>query len=163
MGSAYIAPDNSKIVVVYVNWGTSSLITAQNFKNIPDGYRIKSITPYVTDASNNLSVKTNIAEGATYTISPRSVTTMVIQLEKLTSVEFQNTDENKIKIYSLNHEIYVEGAVSSVEGYNMQGKAITKKNINKINTVLSADCAGIYIVKIISSNGIASISKVLIK
>lgn len=127
MGSAYIAPDNSKIVVVYVNWGTSSLITAQNFKNIPDGYRIKSITPYVTDASNNLSVKTNIAEGETYTISPRSVTTMVIQLEKLTSVEFQNTDENKIKIYSLNHEIYVEGAVSSVEGYNMQGKAITKK------------------------------------
>jgi len=86
MGSAFIAPDTSRVVVVYVNRGTNAVNISQTFNNLPPGLRVKNITPYVTDVNDNLQVKTSISENTAYLITARSVTTMVVNLEKTFSV-----------------------------------------------------------------------------
>lgn len=85
MGSAYMAPDSSRIVMVYVNWSTATETVTHNFSNLPEGYRIKDIRPYVTNASNNLAPKAVIADGASYELTPRSITTLLVNLEKINS------------------------------------------------------------------------------
>lgn len=81
MATAYMAPDTSRMVVVYVNWGTSAENIQHNIINLPDGYHIKNITPYITDNANNLAPKTTIAIGDQYSIPGRSVVSFLIHLE----------------------------------------------------------------------------------
>lgn len=87
MSSAYLAPDHSKLVVVHVNWGTQAAAVQHQLYGLPQGKRVKQITPYVTDAYNNLTIKTVLAGSETYTLSGQSVTTMVIDLEEGTGQE----------------------------------------------------------------------------
>jgi O-glycosyl hydrolase len=82
MGSAFMAPDSSKMVVVYVNWGSSAVTITHTFDNLPAGLKIDKITPYITDTTSNLRIKPSITDGSSYIISPRSVTTMVVDLIK---------------------------------------------------------------------------------
>lgn len=81
MSSAYLAPDQTEIVVVHVNWGEAATEIEHLFYALPEGKKIKQITPYVTNATNNLQQKPAIHNGDTYTISAKSVTTMVVELE----------------------------------------------------------------------------------
>ncbi|GAO28053.1 glycoside hydrolase [Geofilum rubicundum] len=81
MSSAYLAPDQSEIIVVHVNWGNAVTEMDHLFYALPEGKKIKQITPYVTDATNNLQQKAAINSGDSYTISAKSVTTMVVELE----------------------------------------------------------------------------------
>ena len=128
MASAYMAPDSSKIVAVYVNWGTDSIPVTQTISNLPTNLRVESITPYVTDVKNNLKVKVAITLGSAYTISPKSVTTMVIELNKTLSsttplksekdfVIFPNPSNGYFKIETQNDGFYnLKFSITDISG-----------------------------------------------
>jgi len=99
MGSAYISPDSTKIIIVYVNLGISSVTISQAFNNLPSDSEISSITPYITDANNNLQVQDAISKNSTYKIQARSVTTLVIDFENTSSSIEQKTDYSELNIY----------------------------------------------------------------
>ena len=96
MGSAFMAPDSSKIVVVYVNWGDTSVTISHAFDNLPSDLRIDKITPYVTDATNNLNVKTVMTDSFSYSVPALSVTTMVVVLVKKTSNYAGNNQQRSL-------------------------------------------------------------------
>jgi len=98
MGSAFIAPDTSRMVLVYVNWSTSADTISQVFTNLPEGKSVKNIISYVTDVSYNLTKKDTIYAGSTYRLSARSITTMVVNLEKTTSL-IQTKQESCLTVY----------------------------------------------------------------
>ncbi len=95
MATAYLSPDTSRMVLVYVNWGTTAETVQHNFRNLPDGSQIKSITPFITDNSNNLAPKAVIAPGDVYSIPGQSVVTLVIDLE------FDKTDLDSRKLHEI--------------------------------------------------------------
>jgi O-glycosyl hydrolase len=80
MGSAFMAPDNSKLVIVYVNWGKTEVNITHSFNNLPRNLKANKITPYITDANNNLTVKNPVSFNSEYSVLPLSVTTMVVDL-----------------------------------------------------------------------------------
>jgi O-glycosyl hydrolase len=72
MGTAYISPDESRIVAVYVNLGTGSVELQAAFKNKAPPVEVRR---YLTDETNNLSFMP--ASGQSFMIPPRSVYTVV--------------------------------------------------------------------------------------
>ena len=99
MCSAFISPDTSKIVVVYVNWGRSSVDISQFFNNIPKGKKVKSIQPFVTDINSNLKANGTISKYTSYSIRALSVITMVVDLENITSSSEQTSADSDMDIY----------------------------------------------------------------
>lgn len=85
MGSAYLAPDSSRIVMVYVNWATTADTITHDFRNLPEGYRVRDIKPYITNSSNNLAPKAAITDSTSYELAPRSITTLLVNLEKISN------------------------------------------------------------------------------
>lgn len=81
MGSAYIAPDNSRIVLVFVNWATSPTIINSSIINLPEGRIIAKTTPYLTDKTHDLTNLSPIDISKNYTIGGQSITTFVVDLK----------------------------------------------------------------------------------
>jgi len=68
-----------------------------------------------------------------------------------------------LKIYSINHNIVVEGNAVSIEVYNLSGKSILKLAANKFNTEIPVNHSGFYLVRAVSAGGNVKNSKVLIR
>jgi hypothetical protein len=85
MGTAYMAPDTSQVVAVYVNYGSEDKQVATTFQSL-SGRSPVSVRSYVTSASKKLSKATGLPfdkfDATTpLTIPARSVTTAVYELE----------------------------------------------------------------------------------
>ncbi len=100
MGSAYIAPDSLKMVLVYVNYGATSVNITHEFNNLPNGAYIKTITPYLTNINYNLTPQAQISTASNYKIKPQSITTLVVELgNNLININQSSFDSNKITVY----------------------------------------------------------------
>lgn len=92
LGSAYISPDSTKIVAVYVNVGRKTENISTEI-SIWDDYVVKTRSTYRTCSMIDLSCVANKKEfvsGETFVIPARSVITMVYDIER------QNTSINDI-------------------------------------------------------------------
>ncbi len=100
-GSAYISPDSSRIVAVYVNTSYSDAKLSTAFKNLD--YDIKSVGNYVTSANSNLERDPDLPESYSekiITIPARSVSTIVYDLDKgVTSIQDYPGEQAEIRIY----------------------------------------------------------------
>ena len=106
MGTAYISPDKSKAVAVFVNNGT----VAKGVRFTPDalGVRLKSIRKYVTDAAHSLTRDATLAESFSpetrNVIPPRSVVTFDFDLDTTDGIN-EIVSEQKVfpsAVYNLN-------------------------------------------------------------
>lgn len=102
MGSAYIAPDNSRIVVVYVNMDTKARTVETEFKNLP--YAPVTNKKYLTNVSYNLlkygrASSDQYVEGEQLSIPARSVMTFVYDLNKSSSVIDANKGSNDFDVF----------------------------------------------------------------
>jgi hypothetical protein len=90
MGTAYIAPDRSKIVAVYVNMASSASKITTRFVNLPTNLQPLTNKVYITNSSYNLR-KYGSTSSESYTsereitIPARSVVTVVYELKDATS------------------------------------------------------------------------------
>lgn len=98
MGSAYMAPDSSRVVLVYVNWGTTSTTINTSIINLPEGRSIDKVTPYLTDATHDFENLSPVDINKNYTIGAKSVTTVVIDLKEK-NVGISKNQEPFIKIF----------------------------------------------------------------
>jgi hypothetical protein len=84
MGTAYLAPDNSKIVAVYVNMGNNAHNVQISFSNLPGGYEITTNTAYLTAEGIDLKKVTlsdeTYSSGNALEMPARSVMTVVYEL-----------------------------------------------------------------------------------
>lgn len=80
MASAYKSPDDSKIIVVATNVSTSEEALTFEFFDLPDGKSVTSLTTYITDKTNDLSLiaPTQIANG--YNLPAKSIVTFVANI-----------------------------------------------------------------------------------
>jgi len=81
MGSAYIAPDKSKLVVVYVNLSNTAQQVTPQITDIP-GYEYSTIDIYQTDQTLNLhkNPSINYTPGTAMPVYGRSIMTFVYNL-----------------------------------------------------------------------------------
>ncbi|MDR0546959.1 MAG: T9SS type A sorting domain-containing protein [Dysgonamonadaceae bacterium] len=91
MGTAYISPDNSRIVAVYVNMGASAKKIRTTFSNTGN-YSAVSNKMYVTSSSYSLqkygsSSSESYAEDRELTVPARSVATVVYEMQVGTAIE----------------------------------------------------------------------------
>jgi O-glycosyl hydrolase len=104
MGTAYLAPDGSKIVAVYVNMASSEQKITTAFNNLPAGLQAVTNKVYVTNSSYNLK-KYGSASSESYTpereisIPVRSVVTIVYALETSAPSQIAVLEKEAIKIY----------------------------------------------------------------
>jgi O-glycosyl hydrolase len=130
MSSAYLAPDSSRLVMVYVNWGESAEQVHHQFIGLPEGKHIRTIKPYITNAANNLSLKADFKPEETYTVAARSIVTLVAELETVqTAIELVNTDQFVIMFDQAGRTIRVVGHVANTAPYSitdMQGKQLAQ-------------------------------------
>lgn len=100
MATAYIAPDKSKIVTVYVNMSTDTKSVRTTFLNLND-YKPIINKVYITNSSYNLR-KYGSASSETYTedreitIPARSVTTIVFEMQKNTGIQQLKSEQCRI-------------------------------------------------------------------
>jgi len=100
-GSAYISPDTSQIVAVYVNTSYSDIKLSTDFKNLD--YNIKTVRNYVTSSNSSLERDPALPEAYAEEIvnlPARSVSTMVYDLDKgLTAIRDYTGQQPEIRIY----------------------------------------------------------------
>jgi len=91
MGSAYIAPDKSKLVVVYVNLTNTTQQVTQQLADIP-GYEYSTIDIYQTNQTLNLQKRpsVNYTPGAAMSIYGRSIMTFVYNLTASSGNNIEN-------------------------------------------------------------------------
>jgi len=101
MGSAYLSPDKSKLVVVYVNMGNNDSDVTMSV-NGRDG-SLLSVEKYITTADLNLkkdnSQSISIIGNQTISIPKRSVTTIVYNYGSLSNIENIDKETNKVSVY----------------------------------------------------------------
>lgn len=71
--SAYAHPDNKQITTVVINSGIEPVALKLEFNN----GTVTNLRPYVTSKEEDLDPGTPISEGSTITIAPRTITTLV--------------------------------------------------------------------------------------
>lgn len=157
MCSAFMAPDSSRIVAVYVNWGDAPVPVAQTFR-LPDGWSVERIRPYVTDVTNNLTAKEIIPLAASYTMPAKSVVTLVIDTKKnLTSLSTAKAESSFDIFPNPGQGIFQirmnGGAARKVQFavYDIAGKNVAEgsfMNSGLFTVDISANPAGIYFLKI---------------
>jgi len=83
---------------------------------------------------------------------PRTVVTRIASINK------DNT-----KVYSWDHNILVEGNVTSIEVYSLTGSLVKKVPANGLRTEIPVSQNGVYLVRTVSTNRNVFTSKVIVK
>jgi hypothetical protein len=73
------------------------------------------------------------------------------------------TKENKIKVFTSDNCIMIEGNVAQIEIFNIVGQLVSKTAANKNLTSVSVKNGGIYVVKAVATNGGVTSTKVLVQ
>lgn len=81
MASAYKAPDNSKVVIVAVNAGSSAASVELNIDGLPSGATMSNYSIYTTNASNDLRLTGTISPTSQYSIPAKSTVTFVSNVD----------------------------------------------------------------------------------
>jgi len=86
MGSAYLSPDRDKVVIVFINMGSTNQSTSIKVNNLESGKKIRSFITYVTSDTPGDDLKGYGAHDADsiYIIPARSVITMVAEISDST-------------------------------------------------------------------------------
>jgi hypothetical protein len=104
MGTAYLSPDQSKIVVVYVNMASSTQKIATTFDHLPAGLQAVSNKVYITNSSYNLKKYGNAASESysqerEISLPARSVATVVYELKIGTALPAAVSKKEAVRIY----------------------------------------------------------------
>lgn len=81
MGVSFVAPDNSELITVYVNWSDNAVDIQQNINNLPNGYNATTAEVYITDSNNDLTRNTDHELSSSYSIPSKSVVTFRVPIE----------------------------------------------------------------------------------
>jgi hypothetical protein len=74
-----------------------------------------------------------------------------------------NPKTSGLKIYSVHHNIVVEGNVASIEVFNLIGKSVSKITGNQYKSEIPVTNSGVYLVRTVSPVGIIYNSKLVVK
>lgn len=163
MGSAYLAPDSSRVVAVYVN-------ASSEIKNITTDIQNIDLVPvtnkrYVTSSLYDLKKYGSAASekyeaGKSVAIPARSVTTVVYELTKGSSSNNIETESNQlIDVYP--NPVFDDLSISSLSPlkaatlYDTSGKIALEQNYDDENDIIipmSGMANGIYILQINTEN-----------
>lgn len=156
LGSAYLSPDKSQLVAVYVNtsYGEREIETDLSFlEKVPI-----SVSRYVTTSTKNLERDQTLSENnvnAIFTVPQRSITTVVYELEKN-----NDTSINRILIdgeeFDINDVRYVVACDNSSSVLNMNievGEGAQVKPSNTINIDISKPSITEVTFEVIAQNG----------
>lgn len=80
LGSAYIAPDKSRIVTVFVNMGNDSRTVSIAVDGLTENTEVISVEKFVTDKDTMLKRSTPDESPSRISMTPHSVTTVVLNL-----------------------------------------------------------------------------------
>jgi hypothetical protein len=171
MGTAYVAPDSTKIVAVYVNMSSTSKKLRTTVSNLGN-YTPVTNKMYITSSSYNLQ-KYGSASSETYTadreltIPARSVATVVYEMQ-LPPTSITLPEKNPLTLYpnpvaaGEQLSVYLPQDVSeqfTLSVYSVQGNLIFNKNNNSCENGVITFCTenlvqGVYFIKIESNSKI---------
>jgi O-glycosyl hydrolase len=86
MGSAYLNPEQNKVIIVFVNMDSDSKSVLINFSNLDHPQKVKTITPYITsdNSGDDLKKYGEFNADSVYTIPARSVVTLIGEISDTT-------------------------------------------------------------------------------
>ena len=136
MGSAYISPDTSKVVAVYVNIGFENQSVKTQFKGIGNR-KIKNQKMFKTDSSSdllNMRLQPQFDSNSYINIPKRSVITFLYDLENdLTETSIKDVEiNNKFSVTITNNSLIIDSYYSDifeVKLFNMLGSEVLSKEI----------------------------------
>ena len=159
MGSAYIAPDKSKLVVVYINLNNTTQQIIPQLRDVP-GYQYSTIDIYQTSQTLNLQKRpsVNYTPGAALPVYGRSVMTFVYNLTATTGIE--NVAHTAFECYPNPATDYLtcnaSDPIQRITVANLEGKiilnTILKETTNTYRLPVEFLQAGMYLVSIRSEN-----------
>ncbi|MDR1682274.1 MAG: T9SS type A sorting domain-containing protein [Candidatus Symbiothrix sp.] len=177
MASAYIAPDYSQIVAVYVNMSSETKKVQTTFANL-DNYTPMTNKVYITSSSYNLkkygsSSTESYTEDRELSIPARSVTTIVYELQPETAI---HQPENKqMHVYpnplpqGTSFTVGLPETVQknlSLSLYSSQGCLIYNKSLSEAGSVLKLPVInlkqGVYLLKVQSDSKVFQ-SKIIVE
>ena len=155
MCSSYISPDSLRIVSVYVNISNEDIAVNHKFENIFHELELNKITPYITNSTNNLTVKSAIPTNSAYTIPAMSVVTLVADFQKKNTNIDQNQLDN-LKVYPnsttgiVNIQLNANQLRAELILMDVSGKKMIQTIVNTENHILdiSSKPAGIYFLQL---------------
>ena len=126
MASAYRAPDNSKLVIVLVNAGSSAKSIALNIDSLPSNKELSSFAAYSTSSSKNLSRISDAQVGSDYQVPGNSIVTLVANLDS------SGGSGSTVHMKKRNSQGFaIDGNRGGTNGQNVYLYSSNTKNINQ--------------------------------
>ena len=106
LGSAYMAPDGSRIVAVFVNMGNDGCTVSVGVDGLAEGTEVTSVEKFVTDKRTTLKRATPDESIGTVSLTARSVTTVVLNLGTDSAVKGITASDGADAASALNGAVY---------------------------------------------------------
>lgn len=163
MGSAYLSPDTSRLVMVYVNVSDQDKLISHTLNNLPEKLKVKGVKIYITNASNNLKKVNEINIADQYTIPKKSVVTMVTSPTGpepgtvSNEIRSQKRAEPTIYIDQTTNMLHIKSKnqeKKQIKIFSRSGKLMTSKALTGQTFSMQPYPRGIYIVSIGTPGGV---------
>lgn len=158
MGTAYVSPENDKIVVVLVNMGSATKISPDIRVN--EGMEIVKAEKYVTSSMFDLQ-SMPVTDLASIPVLAKSVTTLVYTLESKSGSGVTMLEDEEIYSFVDNVIVFDDSAVEDAALYDMSGSVL---NLYKTPGYIDLNgfSSGVYYLKF-NYDGVTKIEKFLVK
>jgi len=153
--SAYLADDESELVIVAINYGEASQNLSFTLNDLPAQLAIDSYKAYITNADDDLKVVSDVDLSTPFLMPPKSIITFVGSLNAPIGIIDKELDRGTFQVYpnpssSVAYVRFTGELAEKIEVLDLTGKTVAHVEVTASTTMIPTDRmqGGTYILAI---------------
>ncbi|WNC67719.1 glycoside hydrolase [Thalassotalea nanhaiensis] len=161
MASAYKSPDGNKIVIVAANASTSAETLSFDLADLPQGKMVSSFSTYITNAENDLVLKTPTLISSDYSLPAKSIVSFVADIVDVDTAPVVSFSQDKTLVEEGGTVSFLSLTSNSPETFEWLFEGGTPETSSEAAPEVMYEHSGTFNVSLTATNAFGSDTKTL--